>query len=238
MDILGPFPRTSRGNKYLLVIGDYFTKWLDAIPVKDQEAITIAKAFVDRIVSIFGTPLQLHIDQGSNFESTVFKQICNLLGVQKTRTTPLHPQSDGMVERGNRTINHMLSAFVSENQKDWDERIYLLMLAYRSSVHETTKVTPNEMMFGRQVTLPIELVFGSPTTNIDLPDCSEEYAFQLQNRIEKIHQFARENLQLSSDNMKRRYDKQLNILQLEYGDLVWLFNPKRSKGLCPILQSK
>lgn len=238
MDILGPFPRTSRGNKYLLVIGDYFTKWLDAIPVKDQEAITIAKAFVDRIVSIFGIPLQLHTDQGSNFESTVFKQICNLLGIQKTRTTPLHPQSDGMVERGNRTINHMLSAFVSENQKDWDEHIYLLMLAYRSSVHETTKVTPNEMMFGRQVTLPIELVFGSPTTNIDLPDCSEEYAFQLQNRIEKIHQFARENLQLSSDNMKRRYDKQSNILQLEHGDLVWLFNPKRSKGLCPKLQSK
>lgn len=94
------------------------------------------------------------------------------------------------------------------------------------------------MMFGRQVTLPIELVFGSPTTNIDLPDCSEEYAFQLQNRIEKIHQFARENLQLSSDNMKRRYNKQSNILQLEHGDLVWLFNPKRSKGLCPKLQSK
>lgn len=142
MDILGPFPRTSKGNKYLLVIGDYFTKWLDAIPVKDQEAITIAKAFVDRIVSIFDTPLQLHNDQGSSFQSTVFKQICNLLGMQKTRTTPLHPQSDGMVERGNRTRNRMLSAFVSENQKDWDEHIYLLMLAYRSSVHERLKSLP------------------------------------------------------------------------------------------------
>lgn len=91
-------------------------------------------------------------------------------------------------------------------------------------------------MFGRQVTLPIELVFGNPTTNIDLPDCSEKYAFQVQNRIEKMHQFARENLQLSSDNMKRRYDKQSNILQLEHGDFVWLFNLKRSKGPYSFIQ--
>lgn len=97
MEILGPFPRSNKGNKYLLVVGDYFSKWLDAIPVKDQEATTIAKAFVNRIVSIFGAPLQLHTDEGLNFESTVFREICKILGILKTRTTPLHPQSDGMV---------------------------------------------------------------------------------------------------------------------------------------------
>ena len=144
------------------------------MPVKDQEASTVAKAFVDRIVSIFGVPLELHTDQGSNFESALFKEICDLLGIQKTRTTPLHPQSDGMVERGNRTISHMLSAFVSDNQRDWDERINLLMLAYRSSVHETTNVTPNEMMFGRQVTLPIELIYGKPAPNEEIHNCSQE----------------------------------------------------------------
>lgn len=64
----------------------------------DQEATTIAKAFVNRIGSIFGALLQLYTDQGSNFESTVFREICKILGIQKSRTTPLHPQSDGMVE--------------------------------------------------------------------------------------------------------------------------------------------
>lgn len=176
----------------MLVVGDYFSKWLDAIPVKDQEATTISKAFVNRIVSIFGAPLQLHTDQGSNFESTVFKEICKILGIQKTRTTPLHPQSDGMVKRGNRTISHMIPAFISENKKDWDENMYLLMLAYRSSVHESTKVTPNEMVFGRQVTLPIELIYGKPTTDTEIPDSCEEYAYQLQQTLDMSAQCATE----------------------------------------------
>jgi transposase InsO family protein len=141
------------------------------MPVRDQEASSVAKAFV---VSIFGVPLELHTDQGSNFESALFKEMCDILGIQKTRTTSLHPQSDGMVKRGNRTISHMLSSFVSDNQRDWDERINLLMLAYRSSVHETTNVTPNEMMFSRQVTLPIELMYGKPAPNEEIHNCSQE----------------------------------------------------------------
>lgn len=124
--------------------------------MRDQEATTV----VERIVSIFGVPLQLHTDQGSNFESPVFKVVCQILGIHKTRTTPIHPKLDGMVKRGNRTILHMISAFTPEDQKDWDVHIYLLMLAYRSSVHESTKVTLNEMVFGSEITLQVELNFS------------------------------------------------------------------------------
>lgn len=158
LDILGPLPRTKQGNKYLLVIGDYFSKWLDAIPLRNQEAPTIAKKLVERIVSIFGVPLSIHSDQGSNFESDVFRELCKLFGITKTRTTPLRPQSDGMVERANRTIENMLTAFVSDNQNDWDEYIYLLMLAYRSSEHESTGFSPCQMVFAKQPTLPIDLI--------------------------------------------------------------------------------
>lgn len=94
----------------------------------DQEATTIAKAFVNRIGSIFGALLQLHTDQGSNFESTVFREICKILGIQKSRTTPLHPQSDGMGERGNRTLSHMIPAFISESQNVWDENMLALYI--------------------------------------------------------------------------------------------------------------
>ena len=85
----------------------------------------------------------------------------------KTRTTPLRPQSDGMVERFNRTLEATLSKFVSQNQKDWDQQLPLLMMAYRYSVHEFTGFTPNEMMLGCAVLLPLDLVIGQAERNED-----------------------------------------------------------------------
>ncbi|CAC5382458.1 unnamed protein product [Mytilus coruscus] len=129
IDILGPLPCSVNNNRYLMVVQDYFSKWTEAIPIPDTEAVTVANKFVERIVTIFGVPLSIHSDQGSNFESHVFKEMCNILGIHKTRTTPFRPKSDGMVEKSNSTIETMLSAFVSKHQRDWDEYIYLLMLA-------------------------------------------------------------------------------------------------------------
>ena len=86
-------------------------------------------------MSRFGVPLSLYSDQGHNFESAVFSEMCSLLGIKK-RTIPLHPQSDGMVERFNRTLKAQLSKFVSDHQGDWDQHVPLLM-AYLTAVHET-----------------------------------------------------------------------------------------------------
>ena len=97
IDILGPLPRSEDGNRYLMVVEDYFTKWTEAIPIPNAEATTIARKFVERI-----------IDQGSNFESKVVKEMCHILGIHKTRTTPFRPKSDGMVEKSNSTIETML----------------------------------------------------------------------------------------------------------------------------------
>ncbi|GFX76989.1 hypothetical protein TNCV_2079561 [Trichonephila clavipes] len=154
-DILGPLPRTASGNKYLLVVMDYFTKWPEVYPIPDQEAPTVAEAVVQHWISRYGVPLQLHSDQGRNFVSAVLKGVCELLGIDKTKTTPLHPQSDGMVERFNRTILNNLSLMVSKNQQDWDQKVPLFLLAYRSAVHETTGYSPSQMLFGRNLRLPL-----------------------------------------------------------------------------------
>jgi transposase InsO family protein len=231
VDILGPLPRTNKGNRYLLVVGDYFSKWAEAIPIRDQEATTVANKLVDRVISILGVPMEIHSDQGSNFESQVFKEMCKLLGLHKTRTTSLRPQSDGMVERFNATIENMLASFESENQKDWDEYIFLLMMAYRAAVHEATKVSPYEMMFGRTINLPIDLVIGHPDSNYIFPVYSSGYVFSLSKKLEKIHEFA-----LSSNNMKRLYDRSKHFNSYNAGDAVWFYNPLRTKGLNPKLQ--
>ena len=117
---------------------DYFTKWQEAYALPNQEAETVVKVLVDQLVSRFGAPAQLHSDQGRNFESQVFTEMCKLLGIEKTRTTPLHPQSDGTVERSSRTLEHQIVSFLNDNQKDWDQRISLLLIAYRTATHEST----------------------------------------------------------------------------------------------------
>ncbi|GFV21297.1 retrovirus-related Pol polyprotein from transposon 412 [Trichonephila clavipes] len=98
-DILGPLPRSSDANNNILVVMDYFTKWPEAYPISDQEASTVAEVLVQHWISRFGVPLQLHSDKGRNFNSAVCKRLCEILAIDKTRTTALHPQSDVMVER-------------------------------------------------------------------------------------------------------------------------------------------
>jgi hypothetical protein len=167
LDIIGPFRRTNSGNKYILVLGDYFSKWTEAYALPNIEAITVAKKFVNEFIARFGVPLQVHTDQGTQFTSQLMTEICKLLGIHKTRTTALHPSSDGMVERFNRTLENMISMYVNTNQTDWDKYLSLLTMAYRSTPQESTNLTPNMLMLGKEINLPIDLIVGSPENNVN-----------------------------------------------------------------------
>lgn len=234
VDICGPYPISKKGNKYLMVVSCYFTKWVDAIPLKTQEAKNVASKLVNRFISIFGVPLQLHTDLGTNFEAKVFQEVCMLLGINKTRTSIRRPQSDGLVERANRSIQNMIASYISDKQDDWDEHIPLLMMAYRSSIHETTGVSPALMMLGRELTLPIDLTLGRPIREDRL--CSTEHAYQLEQKLLDVHDFARKQLNISSESMKRRYDVKVHKNPYKLGDAVWYFSPKRKVGFNPKLQ--
>ncbi|GFS49796.1 retrovirus-related Pol polyprotein from transposon 412 [Trichonephila clavipes] len=185
-DILGPLPRSSDGNN-ILVDMDYFTKWPEAYSIPYQEASTVAEVLVQHCISRFGAPLQLHSNQGRNVDSAVCKRLCEILAIDKTKTTALHPQSDGMVERFNRTILNSLSLLVSSNQQDWDKKLPFFLLAYRSAVHETTGYSLSQMLFGRDLRLPADLLFSQPT---DAPLAPEEYIEKLQERMEEMHHLA------------------------------------------------
>ena len=234
VDVLGPLPETTAGNRYLLCVMDYFTKWPEAYAIPNQEAQTVADAIVEGYVSRFGVPHELHSDQGRNFESAVFKGLCHRLGIKKTRTTPLHPQSDGMVERFNRTIGNQLAMYAHDNPSEWDRHVPLLLLAYRSAVHEATRETPAKLMLGRELTLPVDFFYGSMA---DQPhfDALPEYVQVLEETMAKIHEFARKNIKTLSNRAKTRYDLRASGRLFNSGDAVWLFNPQRKKGVCPKL---
>lgn len=234
VDILGPLPVSSAGNKYLLVVVDCFTKWPEAFPLKSKRAIPVAETLVGQVFSRHGIPLELHTDQGRNFESNLFKEMAALLGIQKTRTTALHPQSDGLVERQHRTILDYLSKFIAENQRDWDRWIPMFLLAFRSSKQESTGVTPAEMYRGYDLRLPLDLLRGSPPG-----EKSEvcQFVCELRRKLDGIHHQARCRLEISSRNMKTWYDRRARGVSFEPEQQVWFHNPRRKKGRAPKLQS-
>ena len=130
IDIIGLLPQTTSGNNYIVVVCDYFSKWVECYPLPDQQAGTVGDTLVTNFFTRFGIPYTLHIGQGTHFEFHLFKHVCDLLGVQKTRTPPYRPQLDDLVEQFHRAIQQML-AFVNENRNDWDNHLSYLCIAYR-----------------------------------------------------------------------------------------------------------
>ena len=242
IDILGPLPLTRQKHKYILVITDIFTKWTEAVPLPDQEARTFTKAFVDTFVSRFGTPLQVHSDQGRNFEAKIFQEMCTYLQIEKTRTTSLRPQANGSVERFNRTLINMLSMYCQNDQTQWDEYLQQLMMAYRASVNSSTGKTPNMMTLGREAVLPMQAIIGKPTLDDDDDSTDvDDYLSRLQTNMSNVHDVARANLGKTANYQKRYYDthgRRAQMRHLEVGQLVWLHDPTRKVGVCHKLINK
>ena len=118
IDLVGPMPETSGGNRWILVLMDHFTRWQDAIALQDATAPVVAAALDERVFCYMGLPEQIHTDQGAQFKSQLMAELCQLWRVEKTRTTPYHPQANGMVERNNRLLGDSLRAMLISKGQD------------------------------------------------------------------------------------------------------------------------
>jgi len=167
----------------------------------------------------------------------LFKEVCSHLDIEKARTTPLHPQSDGMVQRLNRTLEAVVSKFVLEKQRNWDQLLPLLTMAYQSAMHESTGCTPNELMFRRDVRLPVDIMCRSPAVPVTPPH-STNFAWNLREQVSKIHQLARDNLNIAaSRRQKGLYDQRFQANFYRMGKKVWLYNHNSKKGRNPKLHT-
>jgi transposase InsO family protein len=117
LDFIGPLSRTERGNEHILMMVDQFTKWVECIPLPSQSAEETPRDAVNQFFSRFGCPFQVFIDQGRNFESSLFREMCDLLHIYKSRTTPYRPSVNGQVERCNRTLAAAVRCFIGKNQR-------------------------------------------------------------------------------------------------------------------------
>ena len=222
MDILGPLPITSRGNQYVLVMSDHFSKWVEAVPLPNQRAETVARAFVDEVIARHGVPTKLITDQGRNFEADLMKKVFEILGVKKLRTSPYHPQTDGQVERLNRTLKGILTIYVNQNHNDWDIHLPLALFAYQNSVHASSGVSPFRAVYGREATTPLTLLSSTTETKKQL---ISNYSGELENTLKNVHVIISRRISLAQQ--KQNYDRQHKTdksTELKEGDWVWLNN--------------
>ena len=219
MDLLDMSVTTSRGNRYVLVIVDCFTRWTEAFPLPDKTAQSVADLFFNQVFCRFGMPAVIHSDQGREFENKILQELCLLGGSHKTKTAPYHPESDGMVERFNRTLLMMLAMFAGKNRDDWDDLLPAVMMAYRSSVHESTGFSPYRLMFGEECTLPMDI--GLPTEQLQSPqEITSPYAVWVRDALEEAYEQVRLHSGQVVQRQKRLYDRRAVKRTFSVGEWV------------------
>lgn len=220
-DIAGPFPKSESGNSYILVVSDYFTKLTEMFAIPDIRAETVAEHIVRGWIKHYGCPRELHSDQGRQFVSAVFREICKLLEINKSQTTPLHPSSDGLVERMNRTVKSMLSKFVRSDQKDWDTYIDYIVMAYNTTPQESTGVSPHRLVYGEEMLVPLDIMTENIPENRDSEVNKSQYATDLSAKMRKMYELVRENLKEAACRQKKQYDCRVTEYNYSVGDKVW-----------------
>lgn len=146
-------------------------------------------------------------------------ELCKLLHIRKTRTTPYHPQCDGMVERFNRTLLNMLSMHYKEHPWDWENHIRKVCMAYNTSVHSSTGYSPFYLMFGRQAHLPVDVIYGtSPSDHTSL----SEFATMLQKQLTMAYDLVRQTISTQHQRQKEYYDRKIRGDTYAIGDLVYV----------------
>ena len=227
VDIKGPLPMTEAGNRYIICFIDVLTKWVEAVPSTNIEAATVAQMFLSNVVLRHGTPQIVHSDQGRQFESQLFSELCRLLGLEKTRTTPFHPSGNPVVERFNRTLGDMLASYCMDCQRDWDQYLAYVIWAYNSSVHCSTKMSPFRALRGYSPRQPLELVLPSACSSENLPDSLQH----VRRGFELLHQ----RLTKAQRARNRYYNRRTNYQPFRSGELVMIdikaIKPGQSKSL-------
>lgn len=225
LDIMGPLPMSSQGNSYILTIQDLLTKYSVAIPLIEATSLSIADAFTKQFICIYGAPKAILTDQGTNFLSSLIKNLTKKFNIKHFKTTAYHPQSNGSLERSHHVLTEYLKNFITSNNQ-WDEHIALAMFSYNTSVHESTQYSPFQLIFGRLARTPS----SHPPIEEENNETYQQYLTDLFDNLHNAQENARKHLIQSKERSKRYYDKRIHPYQFDPGDNVFLLKePRKGK---------
>ena len=218
MDLVGPLPLSRHGYQHILVINEYLTRWVELYPLKDQRAVSIANCIVDYVCR-YSAPQHLLTDRGKNFIGLVMTHVYKVLGIKKINTTSYHPQTDGLTERTNRTLQAVLSSYIEQHQSTWPEVLPMTKYVLNTHINKTTGISPFFAMFGRHPRLSLDHVYYQSHLSSIPPNDETSYAGEVYKRINDIHAHAARSLSAVSYpdlHSSRR------TVTYSVGDYVWL----------------
>ncbi|GFV53045.1 retrovirus-related Pol polyprotein from transposon 412 [Trichonephila clavipes] len=220
IDLLGRFPKSAHGNKWIIVCADYSTRYAITKALPTAEVAEIAKFLLEEIVLRHGAPRVIITDRGAVFRSRLVSSLVDLCNIDHRFTTAYHPQTNGLTERFNKTLADMLSMYVDVEQKNWDEILPFVTFAYNTAKQETTGFTPFYLLHGHE---------AETTLDTMLPFCPNDFddnnITKIAARAEESRQLARVHTLRAQDKDRRRYDSKHQMVSYAPGDLVWVYTP-------------
>ena len=222
------------GFEHVMVVTDHYTRYAQAYATRDETATTVARVLWERYVTTYGIPERIHSDQGKCFEAAIVKELCDLLGIVKSRTSPYHPQGNGTTERFNRTLLSMLGTLEPGQKTNWAKHLQSITFAYNSTRHETTGYSPFFLMFLREPKLPVDLLTPQMPES---EECRPQslYVQQLQKQLRSVQEKVAIATSTAQQKQKLQYDKKVKVCQrdLQPGDRVLVAN-KTPRGRCKL----
>ena len=224
---------TETGNRYTILAYDLFTKDVMGTAIPDQKAVTVARALVDHVFCIHGTPKQILSDLGKNLCSAIFREVCRIYDIKRLYTTSYNPKANGAIERFHRTLDNMLAIIAKHSPNNWDKYLPLALHAYRTAPHESTGIAPCELATGRKFQMPSQSVFS----NIDAQNIEElrrrdeaRFLDNLREVLGKLTVAAEQNLEKSRGDMKKNFDAHTKPLLYGVGDIVFFYCHRMRRG--------
>lgn len=226
LDIVGPLEQDVQNNRYILTIQCELSKFVEAYPIPNKEAVTVAESFVQNFILRYGIPQEIVTDQGTEFLSSTFKEACKVLGIKQLNSTAYHHETLGALENSHKHLGAYLRIQVAKHPNSWSSWVSFWCFSYNNSVHSETRYTPFELVFGQTCRLPSNVL-----TRTDPLYSFDDYPLELKYRLQTACNDARNKLLLSKEKRKKLYDSQISkIVRYPTGSKIMLRNNVGNKS--------
>nr|CBG76268.1 OO_Ba0005L10-OO_Ba0081K17.19 [Oryza officinalis] len=225
IDMIGQInPPSSKGHKYILVATDYFTKWVETVPLKKVDSKDAIQFVKEYIIYRFGLPQTITTDQGSIFVSDEFVQFADSMDIKLLNSSPYYAQANGQAEASNKTLIKLIKRKINEQPRQWHTTLADSLWAYRMACHGAIQVPPYQLVYGHEVVLPWETNIGSRRIALQDDLTADEYHNLMADELDDLAHIrlrALEKIKRDKDRVARHYNKKVVAKSFEEGDLVW-----------------